>query len=83
MVERVHEMAKIVGRDPDVQTVYYWVGANPTVNTGRLMIDLKPLNQRKATSTQIVARLRKATQGLPGIAFFGQARVRTCRSARA
>ena len=74
MVERVHEMAKIVGRDPDVQTVWYWVGANPTVNTGRISVELKPFDQRKATSTQIVARLRKATQGLPGIAFFGQAR---------
>ena len=43
MVERVHEIAKVVIADPDVDTVYYWVGANPTVNTGRLMIDLKPL----------------------------------------
>jgi multidrug efflux pump len=30
MVERVHELAKVVMADPDVQTVYYWVGANPT-----------------------------------------------------
>src|SRR5215813_10329485 len=43
MVERVHELAKVVAADPDVGTVYYWVGANPTVNTGRLMIDLKPI----------------------------------------
>ncbi len=74
MVERVHEMAKIVSRDPDVQTVWYWVGANPTVNTGRISVELRPFGQRKATSTQIVARLRRATVGLPGIAFFGQAR---------
>ncbi len=74
MVERVHEMAKVVGQDPDVQTVWYWVGANPTVNTGRISVELKPFDQRKSTSTQIVARLRKATVRLPGIAFFGQAR---------
>ena len=30
MVERVHELAKVVMADPDVDTVYYWVGANPT-----------------------------------------------------
>src|SRR5262249_15594023 len=41
MVERVHELSKVVTADPDVGTAYYWVGANPTVNTGRLMIDLK------------------------------------------
>ena len=74
MVERVHEMAKIVMADPDVQTVYYWVGANPTVNTGRIMIDLKPFGERAGTATDAVGRLRRATAKVPGIAFFGQAR---------
>ena len=74
MVERVHEIAKVVIADPDVDTVYYWVGANPTVNTGRLMIDLKPLSQRQATATEIIGRLRRATAKVPGIALFGQAR---------
>ena len=74
MVERVHELARVVMADPDVDTAYYWVGANPTVNTGRLMIDLKPLRQRKATSTEILNRLRRAAAKVPGIALFGQAR---------
>jgi hydrophobe/amphiphile efflux-1 (HAE1) family protein len=74
MVERVHEIAKVVLADPDVQDVYYWVGANPTVNTGRMMIALKPMSERTATATQAVARLRRATARVPGIAFFGQAR---------
>jgi multidrug efflux pump len=74
MVERVHEVAKLVIADPDVQDVYYWVGANPTVNTGRMMIALKPMSERTATATQAVARLRRATARVPGIAFFGQAR---------
>jgi multidrug efflux pump len=74
MVERVHELAKVVMADPDVQTVYYWVGANPTVNSARLMIDLKPLSQRKASATDVVNRLRKATASVPAIAFFAQAR---------
>jgi len=74
MVERVHELAKVVMADPDVQTVYYWVGANPTVNSARLMIDLKPLSQRKASATDVVNRLRKTTARVPAIAFFAQAR---------
>jgi multidrug efflux pump len=74
MVARVHELAKVVMADPDVQTVYYWVGANPTVNTARLMIDLKPLRQRNASATDVVNRLRRTTARVPGIAFFGQAR---------
>ncbi|MBV9701995.1 MAG: efflux RND transporter permease subunit, partial [Methylobacteriaceae bacterium] len=74
MVARVHEMAKIVMADPDVGTVYYWVGANPTVNTGRMMIDLKPFSQRRASATDVLARLRKAARRVPGIALFGQPR---------
>jgi hydrophobe/amphiphile efflux-1 (HAE1) family protein len=74
MVERVHEVAKIVTADKDVRMVWYWVGANPTVNTGRMLIDLKPFDQRTATATEVVARLRRATTKVPGIAFFGQAR---------
>ncbi|MEA2905937.1 MAG: hypothetical protein QOI12_3324 [Alphaproteobacteria bacterium] len=74
MIERTHEVAKIVMDDPDVGTVYYWVGANPTVNTGRVMIDLKPLSQRKASVAEVLNRLRRATQQVPGIALFGQAR---------
>jgi multidrug efflux pump len=74
MVERVHELAKVVTADPDVATVYYWVGANPTVNTGRLMIDLKPIAERAATATDVINRLRQATLVVPGIALFGQAR---------
>ena len=74
MIERVHELAKIVMADPDVDTVYYWVGANPTVNTGRIMIDFKPLNQRKSTATEVLNRLRRAAGKVPGVALFGQAR---------
>src|ERR1700674_5348345 len=74
MVERVHELAKVVMADPDVQTVYYWVGANPTVNSARLMIDLKPLSQPPGSATDVVNRLRRTTTRVPGIAFFGQAR---------
>jgi hydrophobe/amphiphile efflux-1 (HAE1) family protein len=74
MVERVHELAKVVTADRDVRTIWYWVGANPTVNTGRMQIDLKPFDQRTSTATEIVARLRRATAKVPGIAFFGTAR---------
>jgi hydrophobe/amphiphile efflux-1 (HAE1) family protein len=74
MVQRVHQVADLVAADPDVDTVYFWVGANPTVNTGRLMIDLKPMSQRKASATEVINRLRRATAKVPGIALFGQAR---------
>jgi hydrophobe/amphiphile efflux-1 (HAE1) family protein len=74
MVEHEHQLAELVMSDPDVQTAYYWVGANPSVNSGRIMIDLKPIKDRKASATQVLARLRKKAAAVPGIALFGQAR---------
>jgi hydrophobe/amphiphile efflux-1 (HAE1) family protein len=74
MVDRSHAMAKVVMADRDVQTAYYWVGANPTVNSGRIMIDLKPFSQRRSSATDVIGRLRKAATAVPGIALFGQAR---------
>jgi multidrug efflux pump len=74
MVERERALAEIVMSDPDVQTAYYWVGANPTLNSGRIMIDLKPIKDRESTATEVLARLRKKTASVPGVALFGQAR---------
>ena len=48
MVARQRAIAEIVRRDPDVVSVASFVGAgtvNPTVNTGRLYINLKPRDQ--------------------------------------
>jgi multidrug efflux pump len=74
MVERERQLAKVIMADPDVDTVYYWVGANPTVNSGRIMVTLKPFGQRSSTATEVIGRLRKAAMSVEGIAFFAQAR---------
>jgi hydrophobe/amphiphile efflux-1 (HAE1) family protein len=74
MIGRERALAEIVMADPDVQSAYYWVGANPTVNSGRIMIDLKPISERQASATEVLARLRRKAASVPGIALFGQAR---------
>ena len=76
MVERQRIVAEIVQKDPDVVSVASFVGAgtvNPTVNTGRLYLNLKPRDQRKATVSEIIARLREATKDVPGISLLMQA----------
>jgi len=76
MVGRQRETAEIVRQDPDVQNVASFVGAgtvNATVNSGRLYINLKPRDQRKASAGQIIERLRDATASVPGISLFMQA----------
>jgi len=76
MVERQRVVAEIVQKDPDVVSVASFVGAgtvNPTVNTGRLYLNLKPRDQRKATVSEIITRLREATKDVPGISLLMQA----------
>ena len=76
MSVRQHEIAEIVGRDPDVVSVASFVGAgtvNATVNSGRLYITLKPRHQRRAEARQIIRRLSDATAPVQGISLFMQA----------
>ena len=76
MVDRQRAIAEIVRRDSDVQSVASFVGAgtvNSTVNTGRLYINLKPRDRRKASASEIIDRLREATRDVPGITLSMQA----------
>ena len=76
MVERQRVVSEIVQKDPDVVSVASFVGAgtvNPTVNTGRLYLNLKPRDQRKASVSEIIDRLRDATKDVQGISLLMQA----------
>jgi multidrug efflux pump len=76
MVRRQHEISDVVMKDPEVATVASFVGAgsvNPTLNSGRLYIGLKPRRERHASASEIIARLREATQKIEGISLFMQA----------
>jgi hydrophobe/amphiphile efflux-1 (HAE1) family protein len=76
MVERQRQLAEAVMTDPDVATVTSFVGAgtvNPTMNSGRLYIGLKPRDQRNANASEIIARLRDATKEIQGASLFMQA----------
>jgi hydrophobe/amphiphile efflux-1 (HAE1) family protein len=75
MLEKQRQVSDIVEKDPDVQSVAAFVGAgtvNPTVNTGRLYIILKPREKRNSSADQIMVRLREATKNLQGISLFMQ-----------
>jgi multidrug efflux pump subunit AcrB len=75
MLDHQRAIADIVRQDPAVLSVASFVGAgsvNPTINTGRLTIVLKPRDQR-ASAEAIIARLRTATANVQGISLFMQA----------
>jgi multidrug efflux pump subunit AcrB len=59
MSERVNAVAKVAMDDPDVATVDYWVGPNPTMSDARIILNLKPLDQRESSADEIIARVSK------------------------
>jgi multidrug efflux pump len=74
MADRIQQLGHIVMADPDVDNVYYWIGPNPTVSQGRMMINLKPQKERGASAGQIIARLKPKLARVEGIALFMQVR---------
>ena len=47
-------------------------GANATLNTGRMLIALKPAGERGATAAEVARRLADAARGVPGISLYLQ-----------
>jgi hydrophobe/amphiphile efflux-1 (HAE1) family protein len=76
MLERQSRLIDIVMKDPAIDGVLSVVGTgtvNSTVNNGRIFITLKPLEQRDASASQVIDRLRPKLAPVEGIALFMQA----------
>ena len=75
MTGMVHQLGDIVREDPAVAGALYFAGSspyNPTENTGRMFIQLKPHDQRDQTSDQVIQRLRPKVAAVEGAKFFMQ-----------
>jgi len=73
MRAQVARLTDIVGQDPAVAKVYFWVGPNPTLSQGKVMINLKPFSERSVSAQQVIARLQPQLDAVPGIKLFMQA----------
>ncbi len=74
MAERQQAVAERLLQDPAVRSVSSFIGvdgANTTLNTGRLLIDLQPHAQRDKADV-VQQRLAERVQNLPGIRLFIQ-----------
>ncbi len=74
MVEHQRKVADIVRDDPAVAYINSTVGAggpNPLGNSGRMLVALKPQNER-GKLRDIIARLRREANIIPGIEIFFQ-----------
>ncbi len=74
MAERQQQLAGRILQDPAVKSVSSFIGVdgiNATLNTGRLLIDLKPHAERDRAPV-VLRRLADATRDLPGIRLYAQ-----------
>jgi multidrug efflux pump len=75
MAKEQQELAKVVLQDPAVESLSSFIGAdgtNTTTNSGRMSINLKPLNQRSITASNVIRRLQPKLNQVQGIQLFMQ-----------
>jgi len=75
MAERQQALAKVVLEDPGVEGLSSFIGidgTNATLNSGRILINLKPLEQRRASASAIIRRLQPKLAAVEGIALYMQ-----------
>jgi len=75
MAARQQALAAVILRDPAVESLSSFIGidgTNTTLNSGRFLINLKPLDERDAGVTEIIRRLQPQLARVAGIQLFLQ-----------
>ena len=75
MATKQQELARVILDDPAVESISSFVGAdgtNTTTNSGRMSINLKPLNQRDMSAADVIRRLEPKLDKVEGIQIFMQ-----------
>jgi len=73
MAQKMRAFTDIVLHDPAVDTVTSFTGGGGGTSTARLFAQLKPLQERKISADQVIARLRGKTAKIPGASLYLQA----------
>jgi multidrug efflux pump len=75
MAERQQALAAVILKDPDVVSLSSFIGVdgtNMTPNSGRIQINLKPREERKANASEIIRRLQPKLAKVEGVTLFMQ-----------
>jgi multidrug efflux pump len=73
MKQKQQQLAAVVLQDPAVESLSSFIGAdgtNTTLNSGRMSINLKPLNARDMNASDVIRRLQKSLKQVDGIELF-------------
>jgi multidrug efflux pump len=75
MAARQQALAAVILQDPAVESLSSFIGVdgtNVTLDSGRILINLKPLAQRKRSAVDVIRRLRPALAKVEGVTLFMQ-----------
>jgi multidrug efflux pump len=75
MASRQKALAKVILTDPAVESLSSFIGVdgtNTTPNSGRIQINLKPLEDRKINASDVIRRLQPELARVEGITLFMQ-----------
>jgi multidrug efflux pump len=75
MASEQQALAKIILQDPAVESLSSFIGidgTNTTLNSGRILINLKPLDVRKMSASDVIHRLQPELASVAGITLFMQ-----------
>ena len=75
MTKAQQDLANIILQDPAVESLSSFIGAdgtNTTLNSGRMSINLKPLDQRDLSASDVIRRLNNSLAQVNGIKLFMQ-----------
>jgi multidrug efflux pump subunit AcrB len=75
MMQLQQSLGEVVLADPAVESISSFIGAdgtNTTLNSGRIQINLKPLQERRISATGVIRRLGPKLAQVPGIKLYMQ-----------
>ena len=75
MSQRQQELARVILKDPAVESLSSFIGVdgtNTTLNSGRIQINLKPLEERKINASDVIRRLQPELDKVDGITLYMQ-----------
>ncbi len=75
MSSRQQALAREVLKDPAVESLSSFIGidgTNTTLNSGRIQINLKPLEERKINASALIRRLQPSLASVEGITLYMQ-----------
>jgi multidrug efflux pump len=75
MAERQQALSRVILKDPAVESLSSFIGVdgtNTTLNSGRIQINLKPLEERDGSAGDVIRRLQPKLAAVEGITLYMQ-----------